>query len=246
MRTLLLAVLVAIALLAAAVGLYEFGWLRPSRSVAARFPVHGIDVSHHQGPIDWQAVGRDGVAFAYVKASEGADWVDPRFRENWQEAGRAGIPRGAYHFFTFCTPGLPQAENFLAVLRAAGGELPPAADVEFTGNCTRWESIEWIRRELAAFLAHVEAGIGRRPILYLTRSSHARIVEGHFPDHGLWVRHVLLVPSQRRYGRWLFWQFAHDGRIAGIGKPVDLNVFHGTPAEFQQLLAAADPAPGVR
>jgi lysozyme len=235
MRRALLGIAGAVALAGAAFWLYETGWLRPNRPVAARFPVHGIDVSHHQGAIDWEAVKRDRVAFAYVKATEGADWRDPRFDENWDGAGRAGIPRGAYHYFTFCTPGATQADNFLAALRASDGDLPPVADVEFTGNCTRWESIARIRAELATFLDRVEAGAGRRPILYLTQTSHARIVAGHFPRHELWVRHVFLVPSQRRYGRWLFWQFAHDGRVAGISKPVDLNVFHGTPAEFERL-----------
>jgi lysozyme len=235
MRRFLLVIAAVAALLGGAAWLYEIGWLRPNQHVAARFPVHGIDVSHHQGAIDWLAVGEERVAFAFMKATEGADWQDPRFDQNWAGAARAGIPRGAYHFFTFCTPGAPQAENFLAALDGSIGELPPVADVEFTGNCTRWESIEWIRGELAAFLARVEEATGRRPLLYLTQASHARIVDGHFPDHELWVRHVFLVPSQRRYGRWLFWQFSHDGRIAGIGKPVDLNVFHGSPAEFERL-----------
>jgi lysozyme len=235
MRRPLLGILLVVALLGAAFWSYQRGWLRPNRPVASRFPVHGIDVSHHQGAIDWPAVKEHGVAFAYVKATEGADWRDPRFEQNWRGAGAAGIPRGAYHFFTFCTPGTPQAENFLAVLRASGGELPPVADVEFTGNCTRWDSIPRIREQLAAFLARVEEGAGRRPLLYLTQTSHARIVAGHFPDHELWVRHVFLVPSERRYGRWLFWQFAHDGRVSGISRPVDLNVFRGTPAEFERL-----------
>jgi lysozyme len=235
MRRLVLAIAIVAALAGAAAALYEVGWLRPNRPVAARYPVQGIDVSHHQGPIDWDAVKRDRVRFAYVKATEGADWRDPRFDENWRGAGRAGVARGAYHFFTFCTPGAPQAENFLAALRDRGGELPPVADVEFTGNCTRWESIERIRHELAVFLARVEDGAGRRPVLYLTQTSHARIVDGHFAGHELWVRHVFLVPSRRRYGRWLFWQFAHDGRVAGIARPVDLNVFHGTPDEFDRL-----------
>ena len=242
MRRIALALLALLALgLAAAWWLHEIGWLQPNRRAAARFPVHGIDVSHHQGAIDWPAVRGDGVAFAYVKATEGEDWIDPRFEENWSGPREAGIPRGAYHFFTFCTPGLPQAENFLAVLGDDIGELPPAADVEFTGNCTRWESIEWIRAELAAFLERVEAGAGRPPIVYLTRASFDRIVAGHFPEHGLWVRNVFLQPSQRRYGRWLIWQYSHEGRVAGIERPVDLNVFWGPPAELEGLIRR--PAP---
>lgn len=244
MRRLALGIAAAAALAALAYWLHGIGWLRPNQPVAARFPVHGIDVSHHQGSIDWDAVKQDGVAFAYMKATEGEDWRDPRFEENWRGAGAAGIPRGAYHFFTFCTDGALQADNFLTALRSAAGELPPVADVEFTGNCTRWESIARIREQLAVFLGRVEAAAGRRPILYLTRTSHGRIVDGHFPGHELWVRHVFLVPSQRRYGRWLFWQFAHDGRIEGISRPVDLNVFHGSPQEFEAL-ARRDGRPGA-
>ncbi len=242
MRRIALALVLLVAALVAAQWLYQIGWLRPNRPIAARYAVHGIDVSHHQGAIDWAAARADGVEFAYIKATEGADWHDPRFAENWSGAGDAGLRRGAYHFFTFCTPGLPQAEHFLAALRTARGELPPAADVEFTGNCTRWESIETIRAELAIFLERVEAGDGRRPVVYLPRSAHDRIVGGHFPDHELWVRQVFLAPSQRRYGNWLFWQFSQDGRIEGISRPVDLNVFRGSAAEFvQRFPRAAGP-----
>jgi len=235
MRRIALVLVLLVTALAAAWWLVQIGWLQPNRPVAARYDVHGIDVSHHQGAIDWAAVRTDHIEFAYIKATEGADWHDPRFAENWRGAGDAGLRRGAYHFFTFCTPGRPQAEHFLAVLRDARGDLPPAVDVEFTGNCTRWDSIETIRAELAVFLAHVESEAGRRPIVYLPTSAHQRIVDGHFPDHALWVRHVFLAPPQRRYGTWLFWQFSQDGRIAGISRPVDLNVFRGSSAEFEQL-----------
>ena len=51
-----------------------------------RYPVRGIDVSHHQGAIDWTAVAADDVAFAYLKASEGGDHRDRRFAANWRAA----------------------------------------------------------------------------------------------------------------------------------------------------------------
>ena len=232
MRRIAFAIVLLVAALAVARWLVELGW--PNRPIAARYDVHGIDVSHHQGAIDWPAVRADGVEFVYIKATEGATWDDPRFEENWRQATKAGLRRGAYHFFTFCTPGVPQAEHFLAALRTANGELPPAADVEFTGNCTRWDSIETIRAELALFLDHVESGSGRRPIVYLPESAHRRIVAGHFPDHELWVRHVFFAPSKRRYGNWLFWQFSQEGRVDGISHVVDLNVFRGSSAEFDR------------
>ena len=95
-------------------GLYRSGLLRFNYPNSTRFPVRGIDVSHHQGDIDWHIVKAAGVDFAFIKASEGGDYRDREFARNWEEAGRAGIARGAYHFFTFCTAGLDQAHNFSA------------------------------------------------------------------------------------------------------------------------------------
>src|SRR5687767_14111397 len=64
--------------------------------------VQGVDVSKYQGDIDWDRVRAAGMRFAYLKVSEGGDVVDPRFYENWENAARAGLPRGAYHFIYWC------------------------------------------------------------------------------------------------------------------------------------------------
>src|SRR5262245_34821654 len=95
--------------------------------------VQGVDVSWHQGPIDWNAVSRAEVRFAYVKATEGADYVDPRFAFNWREAHRAGLYVGAYHFFTLCRSGAQQASNFIQAVPVENGALPPAVDLEHMG-----------------------------------------------------------------------------------------------------------------
>src|ERR1700759_1840135 len=81
------------------------GW-RPSER---RYPYQGIDVSHHQGHIAWAKLPRQGVDFAYIKATEGSDHVDRRFKANWHAAHRAGIHRGAYHFFRLGGSGRAQA-----------------------------------------------------------------------------------------------------------------------------------------
>ncbi|WP_414707009.1 GH25 family lysozyme, partial [Rhizobium sp. UBA1881] len=66
----------------------------------ADYPIQGIDISHHQGAIDWSALAaQPNVRFAIMKATEGGDHRDTRFAENWQAAKNAGIVRGAYHFF---------------------------------------------------------------------------------------------------------------------------------------------------
>src|SRR5262245_20104351 len=97
--------------------------------------VIGVDVSNHQGYIDWPTLARTDVAFAYIKATEGGDFRDRRFQANWEGAKRAGLPRGAYHFFTQCRSGADQARNFIAAVPREEGALPPVVDLEHMGPC---------------------------------------------------------------------------------------------------------------
>src|SRR5262245_16273620 len=96
-----------------------------------RYPVQGLDVSAHQGNIDWKQVASGPWSFVYIKASEGGDFKDPSFGANWAASGKTGLLRGAYHFFTFCRPGKDQAANFIASVPREAGSLPPVADLEF-------------------------------------------------------------------------------------------------------------------
>ncbi len=202
-------------------------------------PVRGVDVSHHQGSIDWGALAASGISFAFMKASEGRDHRDQRFRENWLNAGRAGIARGAYHYFTFCSSGAAQAENFLDAAPPLSESLPPVADVEFAGNCTQRPSTETVRQELAVFLRRLERAYGRKPMLYVTRETYRRIVSGGFRDYPIWIRNVLWKPWL--WGRaWTFWQYTDRGTVAGVSGAVDLNVFRGSRDDF--LRFAGKPA----
>ena len=148
-----LSLLVAAAVLVLRTGRFRLNY--PSRE---HFPVWGIDISHHQGAINWAKVSDSGVKFAFIKASEGEDHRDSRFDENWSAAGAAGIARGAYHFFTFCTDGIPQADNYLGAVQNAGRGLPPAVDVEFSGNWESWSTVDRIRTELSSTTGSANAG----------------------------------------------------------------------------------------
>lgn len=211
----------AVAVAAVAVTLLGSSRLEPPSLDA--FPVRGIDVSHHQGPIDWSRVAGAGIEFAYLKASEGRDFRDRRFEANWEAAGSAGIARGAYHFFTFCSDGRAQAEHFLRVAPPAPGALIPVADVEFVGNCRSWSDLGAVRVQLRAFLERVQQAWGVRPILYVTPDSHQRVLAGRFRSHPVWLRSVETAPAVDAFGGWLIWQFSETGSVAGIRGPVDLN-----------------------
>jgi lysozyme len=226
---------IAVCSVAAAYFLYSRGLLRFNYPATATYPVRGIDVSHHQGAIDWAAVRADGFEFAFIKSSEGADHVDSAFRRNWDAAGAAGLARGPYHFFTFCSPGRAQASHFASVAGESFGELPPVADVEFVGNCKSWTSIEQVRSELREFLVAIEAASGRRPAIYFTREAYDRILDGEFEEYATWPRSVFGEPRGESAPRWTFWQFADNGRVRGVRGLVDLDVFRGTRAQLESL-----------
>lgn len=232
------------ALLAAGYGVYlDF---EPDRN---RYPVRGVDVSHHQGTIDWLALKSDGIAFAYIKATEGGDFSDLKFAENWREAARAGISRGAYHFFTLCRKGGEQARHFIATVPVTPGALPPAVDLEFGGNCARRPSAAALRIELTTFLKALETHYKSKPILYTTRAFHDAYLRGAYPGYGFWTRSIYLEPDFRNKS-WIIWQFHERARKPGIKGPVDLNVFRGSAKAFarwrvkgEMLAPPAGPAP---
>lgn len=198
---------------------------------AARYPVRGIDVSHHQGPVDWAAVAAGPVDFVYLKATEGGDFRDSAFADHWVDTARAGLPRGAYHFFTLCRPGAEQAANFIATVPADPASLPPAVDLEFVGNCAARPAKETFAAELAVFLDRVEAHYGRPAVLYTTRGFHRAYLDGLALDRPFWLRSLMVAP---RYGPedWTVWQFHDRGDRPGVSGPVDLNVFAGSADDF--------------
>ena len=232
MKVLLGLAAILLALGATTYGMLERGYLRLNYPSRTNFPVHGIDVSHHQGAIRWGEIPKDWVSFAYIKASEGMDFEDRRFVENWEASRQAGFARGAYHFFTFCTDGLAQAEHFLRTVPPDTAELAPAVDVEFTGDCRSWTDVDEIRADLREFLGYVEARVGRRPVIYVSGSAYEEIVAGHFAEYDLWMRDIWGRPNAGSGRSWIYWQYANRGLLDGVDGFVDLNVFSGPAEEF--------------
>lgn len=226
----LLATALAVALAAGAAvsALWSHGFFfRPD---ASRYPMLGIDVSHHQGRIDWTRVPQDDVSFAYLKATEGTDFKDDRFLENWRGAKAAGLLVGAYHFFSFCSPGAAQAEHFLATLPSGEPMLPPALDLELGGSCRGMPGRDAVRLEVLAFLQLVEARTGRKPLLYVTDEAFDSFLQRGDLDSIagtgplLWCRSLFDEPRLPYPVNWTFWQYHARGRVSGIERPVDLNV----------------------
>ncbi len=226
---------------ALAIFLYLHGVYRFSYPDPVTYPVRGIDLSHHQGAVDWRRVAAQDIRFAYLKASEGGDWSDASFRSNLAAARAAGLAVGAYHYFTLCASGAAQAQNFLRAVPAAGLALPPAIDLEYVGNCAARPGNGRLAHELKVFIAALRAQGLRTPVIYSTQSFFADYLDADpaFAAYPLWVRNLYGETAWSRGRSVLFRQFASHARLAGIAGPVDLNVFAGSKAQFAALLARA-------
>ncbi|MFT3989422.1 GH25 family lysozyme [Aestuariivirga sp.] len=221
----------AVLALGAIAWIYGEGWIRFNYVSANLYPVQGIDISHHQGQIDWrQAAGTPNLTFAIIKESEGGDFRDSDFEKNWKEAGEAGLIRGAYHFFSFCRPGDIQARNYLGAAQLSPESFPAIIDLEFGGNCNRRLTPAELSAELTSFMNEIAKTDTRKPIFYMTpefRDAYLQDGIANFPAHHLWIRSIFFAPPSKPCVDWAMWQYAHNGRINGISSLVDLNVFCG-------------------
>lgn len=187
------------------------------------YPVKGIDVSHHQGLIDWDQVADDGVSFAFLKATEGSGHVDSYYSFNWSEASRVGIRRGAYHFFSMESSGAAQGDFFISIVPRERLSLPPVIDLEVSLD---YEPLQ-VRREVSAMSALLTKAYGLSPILYMDLNVYTRFYKEQPPNNPLWIREIYLHPNLMDSVEWTFWQYNNKGQIKGISGPVDLNVYRG-------------------
>lgn len=219
-------------------GLFYNGILRFNSSASRKYEVHGVDVSHYQGEIDWQVLAGEGIEFAFLKATEGSSYVDATFAKNLAGAMETDLRVGAYHFFSFSSAGATQAENFIETVPADADLLPPVVDLEFYGSYLQNPpDREKVQAELNDLLAALEEAYGKKPILYVTEQSYDAYIAGAYTDYDIWFRNVITRPKLSDGRAWTFWQYSNRGRLKGYKgeeEYIDLNVFSGTREEFEQ------------
>lgn len=236
------------AVLLSAALLFGYLWWQHEQSFRVRYEafgitlptgnyLHGIDVSHHQDRIAWDAVrtmraGGIGIDFVFIKATEGLQHTDRQFNRNWRRAREVGLPRGAYHYLIPSRSGAEQARHFLRQVQLQPGDLPPVLDVEQTNNVPR----KVLQQRVQEWLDVVEAATGVKPILYTNISFYERWLGDGFDRYPLWVAHYLEPHKPRTRRNWLFWQHSETGRVNGIRKAVDFNVFRGDSTKLAELL----------
>ncbi|WOI55483.1 GH25 family lysozyme [Palleronia sp. LCG004] len=203
-----------------------------------RYAIHGIDISRWQRGIDWNRAHEAGISFAFVKATEGGDMIDPAFPGHWEGAGKAGIARGAYHFYYFCRSAEDQARWFIRNVPRDPDMLPPVLDMEwnpFSPTCTYRPPAETVQAEARKFIEIVSRHYGKRPIIYTTPDFYEQTGIGQV-DATFWLRAVAEHPREIYQGQdWAFWQYTGTGIVPGIPGGVDINVFSGSPAEWSRF-----------
>ena len=206
------------------------------------YPVHGVDLSRFQTSVDWETARANGVNFAFVKATEGADRIDPMFTKHWRGAARAGVLRGAYHFYYHCGPAIDQARWFIASVPRTQGALPPVLDMEWTPTsptCRIRRDGATIRAEANVFMDALQAHYGQRPMIYTTIDFFQDTELWKLEGTEFWLRSVAAHPRDLYEGQaWTFWQYTSSGTVPGIAGRVDINTFAGSKQTWDQWLAA--------
>ena len=191
----------------------------------------GVDISAYQADVDMEKLKVQGIDFIFIKATEGTTHQDRRFAENWENAKNAGLPAGAYHFFSYRSPGETQAENFIETVGPdLSGRLLPVVDVEFYGEkAADLPAREDVVRELAVILDALEACYGVKPMIYAPRDIWARYIDGAFDGYKIWMSSVNVPIGFAYSGRWDVWQYFNRAVLEGYSggeKYIDMNVLN--------------------
>lgn len=206
----------------------------------------GIDVSHHQEAIGWKSVRSAGMQFAYIKATEGVDFTDPRFDANYPAAYYAGVIRGAYHFARPDISGGAAQADFLyrngGAWSADSRTLPAALDIEYNthGATCYGLSQAQMRDWIADFLNRYYQHTGRYAVIYTT-TAWWKTCTGNYAGfanhHPLWLARYASSPGALPAG-WrfqTFWQYTSSGKVSGVSSRVDRDYFNGTRARLIAL-----------
>ena len=206
------------------------------------YEIHGIDISHHQGKINWQELKDHGmidefpVRFVMIKATEGATRIDPNFEDNFYQAREYGFTRGAYHFYSVHSAAKPQAAFFIRKVKLENGDLPPVLDVE---HKPKNQTDEEFKQSVLQWLDMVEKHYGVKPIIYTYYKFKTRYLSDPvFDDYPYWIAHYY-VDSVEYQGKWKFWQHTDVGRLPGIKGNVDFNIYNGSMYDLRKMTIGA-------
>lgn len=211
-------------------------FLQNNVASAQEYPIKGFDVSHHQGDIQWQSISPQEFKFVYLKATEGGDFKDRKFQDNWLKAREQGFLVGAYHFYRLCRDGQIQAQNFIETVPKKTDSLPPVIDLEYDSTCINTYTREQLLKEIQVMHDQLYQHYGLQPIFYTSKAFYNIVLVDKFKQTPLWIREYQGQPELKGNPKWTFWQHTSQGQIKGIPTLVDLNVFQGSEQDWISFL----------
>ena len=201
------------------------------------YEIHGVDISHYQGEIDWDKL-RDAMIEGYplrfimIKATEGSTKLDDKFVDNFYQARENGYIRGAYHFWSNKSSARSQAYHFLDKVHLQEGDLPPVLDVE---HKPADKSVEQFQQDILTWLHIVEDRYHVKPILYTYYKFKEQYLSTPvFEDYPYWIAHYYVDKIEYK-GQWKFWQHTDVGKLPGIKGYVDFNIYNGSYYDLKKL-----------
>jgi len=203
----------------------------------SKYPIVGIDVSSHNGDIDFYKVKNEGYSFVIIKASEGDKHLDSMFSSNYTRAKANGLKVGAYHFFRKSTDGLNQAKNFLEAVGWCQLDLPLIIDMEDWSNDDVNDDIA--QKNFDAMVDNLRSR-GYKVMVYTNGDGYKKYIKDDQVNMSLWLcsfknpDDIKNIPHQIQ-------QYSHWGRVKGISGDVDLNVFNGSKKQWEQWLKKMEP-----
>ena len=189
--------------------------------------LHGIDVSHYQGRIDWQQVARSPKAgYVYLKASEGASYQDDTYAYNLSEARRNGLKVGSYHFFRPGVAAEVQFRNFMSMVDVRQQDILPVIDVEVASGA----SALMFHARLQELLRLVAQQFGRNPIIYTGTNFYNKHFHANaaYRDYPFFIAaYTDVEPELNGNDDYIMWQYTGRGEMQGIRGDVDQSRFVG-------------------
>jgi lysozyme len=193
----------------------------------------GIDVSHYQNDVNWEKAKNSGVKYAFVKATEGSEYIDPLYKTNISQLAKTDIPFSTYHFFEPSIDPIKQAKHYLETVTNSNQNISPVLDVEITNGLEAGE----LRKRIKTWLNYVEDKTGCKPIFYTYSSFWNSYLKDDFIKYPLWLAdYSKEISLPNGVSKWSIWQHSEKGKIAGVSSYVDLNLLNGSESELKKLL----------
>ncbi len=206
----------------------------------------GVDISHWQGEVDFTMTKRAGASFVIVKACQNL-WPDDQFARSWENAKKANLLRGAYHFFDMrdgSANAKQQARYFADLLQDDMGELRPVLDFESPGINgypeipEHDEAVRIVTQFMEAFYQKTNV----YPMLYTNLCGVERLspLTEFLSTKELWIAWYYTKSRTPKYGswpNWRIWQYkaTGNGHLFGVeSNGLDMNAFNGTEEDLYQ------------